>query len=101
MCIGSRPSIPILGLDSSTRKVKMGQECFKDSDTHWITFKCNFVNIRKSNNIEMDFTDSGAVDCGESIRVVVVVYHGFAESKKEKRKRWGCRRRKKQRGFGT
>lgn len=37
----------------------MGAKCFKDSDTPWITFKCNFVNIKNSNNLEMDFTDSG------------------------------------------
>ena len=35
----------------------MGQKCIKGSDTTWITFKCNFVNIKRSNNIDMDFTD--------------------------------------------
>jgi hypothetical protein len=35
----------------------MGQKCVKGSDTPWITFKCNFVNIKRSNNIDMDFTD--------------------------------------------
>ncbi|CAB3977944.1 Hypothetical predicted protein [Paramuricea clavata] len=38
----------------------MGQKCFKGGeDTPWVTFNCNMMQIRESNNIAMDFTDGG------------------------------------------
>ena len=65
----------------------MGAKCFKDSDTPWITFKCNFVNVKNSDHLDMDFTDSG---------------NALEEAKKNKCHNcccclsWMCRRRKKE-----
>jgi hypothetical protein len=37
----------------------MGQKmCISSNDTPWVTFSCNFVRINRSNNIELDFTDT-------------------------------------------
>ncbi|CAB3978338.1 Hypothetical predicted protein [Paramuricea clavata] len=47
----------------------MGQKCFKGGeDTPWVTFNCNMVQIRDSDNIQMDFTD-GEDDAEKDVKV--------------------------------
>ena len=41
----------------------MSQKCFKCAqDTPWVTLNCNCVQIRDSDNIDLDFKDGGGVE---------------------------------------